>query len=961
MANPRIIPITKEIAQSVIEEAGSIVKKGKTKKIETLLEKKSIPVKIGDKKEGVVEGVETVTKITKKDIKVKAPVIDTAKADDALWLIKNTKITPKILADFNITKIDSKEDIIKLIDITSKLYKGEIAKQTRGIRTWEETKKLATILQKNPEDLQRTLLTLKKGQTLNAEQILAARELLVAGMGKLDELAKAAATGNVDQVLAFRQHFALMGEFQKILKGVKTETARALNAMRIAVREKKFTNVKLDTLNKEALLVEFGGVDDIQAVAKLYLSTGTKNAQSKLVTEVGSVSNWSKSSDAVAEVFLNAILSNPMTHIRNTTGNWITQAINMGERKVAAHFFGGKEAGGLAQYEDIAKAYGMHQASTEMFGALQVAWRKDGFLKNFDKHINSNFGNTSKIELRPSRFASTNFEMEKGAAANTVDFFGRLLTLDRVPTRFLTVMDNFFKNREYRSELYAIAFREAMENYNKGILKKEKMADFIAERVVNPTKLAVKEAYDSAHYITYQNKLALQKGNKIAEYANIAQKAKSKSGFMSWLANYYLPFIQTPTNIASFVAERTPGLHYITAYNNAIKAGGVQAEMAKTRLRLGAMFYMMMAPLGYFSVAGGSHIDVPGKTTGGKYETLKALGVTNNNISIPVGDKLHTVNTTGLDPINMMLSMAANSGKYIQLMTHNVNYDAFSPNENGEFDFTQMQVASSDILAHTLALTLGFGEILSNSTFLMGVNNLTKDIQNANKAFSGDISGMDWTGKWFNKFSSSFIPGFIGETGKWIWSDDFQKLAVETNEYYLKKLKLNNLSNDYTIFGETIPLFGYHQSTTITPAKELFKKVRPKITPVSKKVSMTLNGIQVSVPLMADELSFFKKKSGDIFNEEMTKLANGDSDYSAVFDAASTTEIERKHIVKYLLSSSRSDARIELLRDKNEDGSENKWYQPIYERAQKQRSKKILTAQDGKALPEDNLIYEQEE
>ena len=86
---------------------------------------------------------------------------------------------------------------------------------------------------------------------------------------------------------------------------------------------------------------------------------------------------------------------------------------------------------------------------------------------------------------------------------------------------------------------------------------------------------------------------------------------------------------------------------------------------------------------------------------------------------------------------------------------------------------------------------------------------------------------------------------------------------------------------------------------------------------------MTLNGIQVSVPLMADELSFFKKKSGDIFNEEMTKLANGDSDYSAVFDAASTTEIERKHIVKYLLSSSRSDARIELLRDKNEDGSEN--------------------------------------
>lgn len=966
MAGPRVIPITKEIAKTVIDEAGKIVKKGsKTKKAETLLEKKQIPVKIGDKKEVVVEGAETVTTITKKDIKVKKAVIDTGKADEALWLIQNTKITPKILADFNINKISSKEDIIKLIDITSKLYKGEISKQTRGTRGWEETKRLATLLQKNPEDLQRTLLNLKPGSTLNAEQILAARELLAAGMGKLEELAKVAATGNVDDVLKFRQHFALMGEFQKVLKGVQTETARALNQFKIQARDKKFTNVELDTLNKEALLVEFGGVDDIQAVAKLYINTGTKNAQSKLVSEVGSVSNWSKSSDAVAEVFLNAILSNPMTHIRNSAGNWITQAINSGERKVAAHFFGGKEAGGLAQYEDIAKAFGMHQASTEMFAALQVAWRKDGaakFLKNFDQQVKSNFGNTSKVELRPSRFSSSNFDMEKGGiAAQTTDFIGSALTLGRVPTKFLSVMDNFFKNREYRSELYAIAFRDAMEKYNKGILKKEKMAEYIADRVVNPTKLAVKEAYDAAHYITYQNKLALQKGNKIAEFAAITQKYKSKSGFMSWLANYYLPFIQTPANIASFVAERTPGAHYLTAYNNAIKAGGVQAQMAKTKLRLGAMFYMMVAPLGYFSVAGGSHIDIKGKTTGGKFETLKALGVTNNNISIPVGDKLHTVNTTGLDPINMMLSMAANSGKYIQLMTHNVNYDAFSPNEDGEFDFTQMQVAGTDMLSHTLALTLSFGEILSNSTFLMGVNNFAKDVQNANKAFSGDISGMEWTSRWWNKFSSSFIPGVVGETGKWTWSDDFQKLAVETQDYYLKKLRANNLANDYNIFGDTIPLFGYHQSTTITPAKELFKKVRPKITPVSKKVSMTLDGIQVSVPLMADELSFFKKRAGEIFNEKMTLLADGDSEYNEVFDADTTTEIERQHIVKYLLSQARSDAKFELLRDVDESGVENKWYQPIYDRATNQRSKKILTAQGGKALPEDNLIYEQEE
>ena len=37
-------------------------------------------------------------------------------------------------------------------------------------------------------------------------------------------------------ILAFRQHFALMSEFQKIVKGVQTETARALQQFRIPTR-----------------------------------------------------------------------------------------------------------------------------------------------------------------------------------------------------------------------------------------------------------------------------------------------------------------------------------------------------------------------------------------------------------------------------------------------------------------------------------------------------------------------------------------------------------------------------------------------------------------------------------------------------------------------------------------------------------------------------------------------------
>ena len=59
------------------------------------------------------------------------------------------------------------------------------------------------------------------------------RELVEASYAKLDILAQKAITGTPDDVLAFRQHMALTSELTKILKGVQTETARALNQFKI--------------------------------------------------------------------------------------------------------------------------------------------------------------------------------------------------------------------------------------------------------------------------------------------------------------------------------------------------------------------------------------------------------------------------------------------------------------------------------------------------------------------------------------------------------------------------------------------------------------------------------------------------------------------------------------------------------------------------------------------------------
>ena len=138
-----------------------------------------------------------------------------------------------MLADFNINKMNSKDDIIKFIDEVSKKYAKDINVRKRGVQTNEETIALSKLLQKDQTKLSNTLLNLKKGETLNAEYILATRELVEASYRKLDLLAQKAIEGTPDDILAFRQHMALTGELTKILKGVQTETARALQQFKL--------------------------------------------------------------------------------------------------------------------------------------------------------------------------------------------------------------------------------------------------------------------------------------------------------------------------------------------------------------------------------------------------------------------------------------------------------------------------------------------------------------------------------------------------------------------------------------------------------------------------------------------------------------------------------------------------------------------------------------------------------
>ena len=80
-----------------------------------------------------------------------------------------------------------------------------------------------------------------------------------------------------------------------------------------------------------------------------------------------------KFADSISEAYINIILSNPLTHVRNTAGNFLSIAIVDAERFIASKFLrgiGGPD--GMELYEDTAKFFGQKMVAQEMLGAIGV-------------------------------------------------------------------------------------------------------------------------------------------------------------------------------------------------------------------------------------------------------------------------------------------------------------------------------------------------------------------------------------------------------------------------------------------------------------------------------------------------------------------------------------------------------------------------------------------------------------
>lgn len=504
--------------------------------------------------------------------------------------------------NINLNRLESEEDIQTLIDKVAEADAPNINQARRQKINNEELPKLADDLGMSVEDL----LARKEGQAFNAEQILAARKILVASAENLINLAKRAANGSDVEIAVFRRAMAQHRAIQNQVSGMTAEAGRALQQFNVVAKSGAEQAKAI-----EEMLSASGGREMSQTMAKMISEIDDPRVMGKAIKDM----NKATTMDMLYEAWINGLLSSPTTHMVNIMSNMVTTILAVGERHVASMIGKNIEAG-----EATAQMVGMLEGSID---GLRLAWHtiKTGEPQDV----------LEKVEVAQRVAISAENLNASGMAGRFVDFIGAFV---RLPGRMLSAGDAFFKSVGYRMELHALAHRKAMREGLKG----EEYAKRKVEIMENPPKNIRMAAVDASRYQTFTNELG--------DFGKGLERIRNSSG----IARVVVPFLRTPVNIMSYAFERTPLAPLRKQFRDDVKKGGPERDMALAKMITGST---IMATAGMMAASG--HITGAGPVDRKMKNLMRANGW--QPYSIKVGDKYYAYNR--LDPVGALIGLAA--------------------------------------------------------------------------------------------------------------------------------------------------------------------------------------------------------------------------------------------------------------------------------------------------------------
>ena len=424
---------------------------------------------------------------------------------------------------------------------------------------------------------------------------------------------------------------------------------------------------------------------------------------------------FAKGYDIAMEIYINALLSSPVTHMVNIAGNAIFQGSTLLETGMAGFIGNVRTLGGrrgkigdrVYMGEMNAEAYGATMALGDAFKSMGLSLGVTGQAGDF----------ASKIDLkRKTSIGSTDNMAHIMEMANKGDYKAMLINMigvtTRLPGRFLASEDEFFKVISKRKVLYREAYRRQMMTYEEALrggvdkVQAKQMAEAkYAEIILEPPADIVEKMTAEAKIMTFQD-------DPKGAWASLVNMANAHP-----LMKTIIPFSKTPTNIVKEVFDRT--FNYSPIYkalkqnlpNNmqgidqgGSKISGQEFDKALSKLVMGNGLFMGMVMLANGTFGDNIIVNGSGPSDWKARRYMRSANIPPYSIGFKQDNgEYKYITFSRLDPLSGILAMAS-------------DYSYYSKQEDNASMMENLAKAGS----------LAIAEYAMNLPFLQGVSEIFK-------------------------------------------------------------------------------------------------------------------------------------------------------------------------------------------------------------------------------------------
>lgn len=550
--------------------------------------------------EGVAKAPETSPTAPKKP---RSPIINSQlaikvarqakKADDPVAFMEN-----KFVGIFNWDNMDGPQDAMKLMDQLGEAMSHTNALKNLQPQTLESINRRAMASLKDltgadlPQLAERFAATAKSTKDMSV-QLVAGKTILQSTARRVDTLIDEldaldkAGRYNSDVEERLIDAINLHADMQASIKSIQTEAARVTTAGRIRTSD-AISDVALNKIE------QFGGSKKLRQVAKRIKAAPTQAAKNRQVRRARERTFLGKMVDVANEVWMNNILSGPVTHALNlgagTANMFLRPAIRM-----AGGFATGNAQIGIEGYRQMQytiaeltsvlaniATIGRVGGDSAIKNAMRSWWREEGILDTVTKFDTAGEGAYRAL-------SAENFGGRGGAIT---DFAGKAA---RLSGRTLQAEDEFFKqvifNARVKAQVRTAAATMTPEQLEKAgyktqtdfvngeISKARESQESLSTKYDQMVKLgqvlkddAAKQAFIQKNIGAYNHnsefaKAALKEAREATFTTPLPQGTLGK-GIMNLVHEFpilrqFMPFIQTPVNILRTSFERTPAFNFL--------------------------------------------------------------------------------------------------------------------------------------------------------------------------------------------------------------------------------------------------------------------------------------------------------------------------------------------------------------------------------------------------------------